>query len=93
MNSAQLTLDLFGDLGRAVHGTVRPLVVPAVGTVWRGLCGRLWRVASLSGRHVNLHRADLPRKWNNAHGEALGAAVLADNFGTEFTRHNKVLSK
>jgi hypothetical protein len=26
MNSAQLTLDLFGDLGRAVHGTVRLLV-------------------------------------------------------------------
>lgn len=26
MNSAQLTFDLFGDLGRAVHGTVRLLV-------------------------------------------------------------------
>ena len=26
MNSAQLTLDLFGDLGRAVHGTVGLLV-------------------------------------------------------------------
>ncbi len=26
MNSEQLTLDIFGDLGRAVHGTVRLLV-------------------------------------------------------------------
>jgi hypothetical protein len=88
MNSAQLTLDLFGDLGRAVLGTVRPLVVPGVGTVWRRSCGRLWRVASLTGQHVNLHRADLPRKWNNAHGEAMGAAVLVAHFGDEFTRHN-----
>jgi hypothetical protein len=30
MNSATLTLDTTQDAGRAVHGTVRPLVLPSV---------------------------------------------------------------
>jgi hypothetical protein len=58
---------------------------PALGTLWRGLGGALWRVVSRDRVFITLHRADLPGSWNNQNGEALGASIRRDNFAATFT--------